>query len=129
MPGAAGLSCPSGQEVAYYFAYQDIPALRASSYCGAADAEIALANATDSVVWRIPYAVESCSPAVGYTYSHAFRTGPRYLSPLVSTIHLVCKALPAPLGCASGNAGFASCPADAAAPETPPPPGLSLIHI
>jgi RHS repeat-associated protein len=126
-------SCPDGQDLLYFYYYQDIPEERGSSWCGAAAADIAYANVVDPNTWRRPYLLESCTAGVNWYYSHQFQDGSRYYSPAYRGINMVCTVQPQPpmppLGCAAGDGGFASCPPDSNSPlpngpvPLPVPPG------
>lgn len=89
-PDTSLTACPAGWKVKYFFYYQDIPERRASSWCGAAQADVDWANATDPNRWRIPYLVDSCTPGVSWFYSHAFPDGTRYHSPAYRDITMLC---------------------------------------
>lgn len=105
-------ACPSGEQLIYFWYYQDIPELRGQSWCGAAQADLDYANATDPYRWRIPYLMDSCQAGVNWRYSHAFQDGTRYHSPPYREINLACRVedLPpeptptpeAPQGCQAG---------------------------
>jgi len=84
-------ACPTGQKLEYFYHYTDIPELRATSWCGAAQADIAWANIVDPNTWRRPYLLESCTPGVAWYYSHAFQDGTRYYSPAARDINMVCR--------------------------------------
>ena len=119
-------ACPAGQKLLYFFYYQDRPDFRGTSWCGAAQADLDWANATDPNRWRIPYLLESCTPGVSWSYSHAFRDGTRYYSPLYRGISMVCTTQPdppppPPLGCATGEGGFTACPPNTGSPLQDPP--------
>lgn len=87
-------ACPSGLTLNYFYFYLDVPERRSDSWCGAAAADIAIANATDPIRARIPYLLESCQPGVSWFYSHQYGRD-RYYSGAIRGISMVCT--PAPL--------------------------------
>lgn len=90
-PDTSLTACPSGEKLRYFFYYQDIPDLRGSSWCGAAEASNEWANRNDPVRWRVPYRLESCQAGVSWYYSHAYPDGTRYYSPAFRGITMVCE--------------------------------------
>jgi RHS repeat-associated protein len=87
-------ACPAGERLEYFYTYSDIPALRASSWCGAAQADLDVANATDPLRWRVPYLLESCTAGQVWYYSHALSGGNRYYSPGYRGVNMVCSVGP-----------------------------------
>ena len=104
-------ACPAGEKLQYFYHWQwDTPfpetsppeGVRAASWCGAAQADLDWANLYDPQTWRRPYLLESCTPGVSWSYSHALQNGTRYMSPLTRYINLVCKPLPYTIGLSAG---------------------------
>ena len=83
-------ACPVGEKLKYFFYYQDTPEYRGPTWCGAAQADIDWANATDQNTRRIPYRIEQCEAGNYWTYSHAFQDGSRFYSPQYGGISMVC---------------------------------------
>jgi hypothetical protein len=111
-PDTSLTACPAGQELLYFYyaAAGDLPEFRASSWCGAAEADMAWANIHDPNTWRRPYLIEQCTPGVSWSYSHAFPDGTRYYSPLYRGINMVCRAS-APQRIVYTNTSLTACPA------------------
>ncbi len=105
-------ACPDGQSLSYFWYAQDSADHQASSWCGAAQADIDWANRTDPNRWRIPYLIEECVPGSFWTYSHALQNGTRFLSRPYRGINMVCTAEPPP--------------ADPPIPAEPPESPLSM---
>jgi RHS repeat-associated protein len=73
-------ACPQPQSLRYFWHYEDVPEVRAQTWCGAADAHISYVNAHTTPDWHLPYILESCVPGVEWYYSHGLRYGDRYYS-------------------------------------------------
>lgn len=128
-PDTSLTACPADQTLVYFY-YASTghgEEYHGDSWCGGAQADLDWANATDPNRWRIPYLLDSCTPGVSWSYSHAFQDGSRYHSPLYRGINLVCSIAPPPpppppLGCGAGEGGFSACPPDTGVPPSDPPP-------
>ena len=97
-PDTSLTTCASGQELLhfYYAPNGDTPESRASTWCGAAEQALVMADRTDPYPWRRPFLLEHCNPGVSWSYSHGFPDGSRYYSPPFRGINLVCQGPPPP---------------------------------
>jgi RHS repeat-associated protein len=88
-------ACPAGEKFLYFLnkwsAVGDRPDARGASWCAAASTVVAIANASDTVLWRLPYLMEGCTEGVSWRYSHSYQNGTRYYSPPYRSISLVCE--------------------------------------
>ncbi|WP_374249821.1 LamG-like jellyroll fold domain-containing protein [Thermomonas sp.] len=80
--------CPVGEDLQYFYYYADVPERRAPTWCGAVDADIAVANATDPIESRKPYRVEECVAGYYWVYSHS---NGGYVSGQVTSVSMVCR--------------------------------------
>lgn len=96
-------ACPAGSRLGYFWYYQDNPDFRGSSWCGAAEADIAWANIETSQPTHKPVWLVSCVPGEYWTYAHGYLdapggnpTGQVYYSPQYRGINLACYVDPTP---------------------------------
>ena len=97
-PNTSLTACPTGEQLVYFInnwiGVGDTPETRGGSWCAAAEAAMTYANSHETVLWRIPYQLESCNAGVSWSYSHAYQNGTRFLSPPYRDIAMVCEVFP-----------------------------------